>query len=342
MAETNNEYRFDSVDLILYLWDRKWPIMGITTVAAIVSIIVALLIPVKFKSEVILFPAAASSVSHDLLSSNISKKEILRLGEDEEVEQLLQVLQSDEIRDRIIEKYDLMNHYQIDSTSKYPITALHKEFSENISFTPTKFMSVRITVMDTDPKLAAGIANDISNLVDTIRNKMQTERAYEALHLVEKEYFTQRDQIQQLEDSLNVLRSFGVVDYESQAEVLTDAYGQAIIQGKNEAARKLETKLDVLAKYGGAYVSIRDYLEFEKKQLSNLKAKYAEALVDATQNLPTKFVVNKAVEAEKKSYPTRWLIVVLSTFSAFILTVLLMVVSDTVLKRLKEIKKAKA
>jgi uncharacterized protein involved in exopolysaccharide biosynthesis len=159
---------------------------------------------------------------------------------------------------------------------------------------------------------------------------------------VEKEYFTQRDQIQQLEDSLNVLRSFGVVDYESQAEVLTDAYGQAIIQGKNEAARKLETKLDVLAKYGGAYVSIRDYLEFEKKQLSNLKAKYAEALVDATQNLPTKFVVNKAVEAEKKSYPTRWLIVVLSTFSAFILTVLLMVVSDTVLKRLKEIKKAKA
>ncbi|MGE4290075.1 MAG: Wzz/FepE/Etk N-terminal domain-containing protein [Salinivirgaceae bacterium] len=342
MAETNNEYRFDSVDLILYLWDRKWPIMGITTVAAIVSIIVALLIPVKFKSEVILFPAAASSVSHDLLSSNISKKEILRLGEDEEVEQLLQVLQSDEIRDRIIEKYDLMNHYQIDSTSKYPFTALHKEFSENISFTPTKFMSVRITVMDTDPKMAAGIANDISNLVDTIRNKMQTERAYEALHLVEKEYFTQRDQIQQLEDSLNVLRSFGVVDYESQAEVLTDAYGQAIIQGKNEAARKLEAKLNVLAKYGGAYVSIRDYLEFEKKQLSNLKAKYAEALVDATQNLPTKFVVNKAVEAEKKSYPTRWLIVVLSTFSAFILTVLLMVVSDTLLKRLKEIKKAKA
>jgi uncharacterized protein involved in exopolysaccharide biosynthesis len=342
MADTNNEYRFDSVDLILYLWDRKWPIIGITTVAAIVSVIVALLIPVKFKSEVILFPAAASSVSHDLLSSNISKKEILRLGEDEEVEQLLQVLQSDEIRNRIIEKYDLMNHYQIDSTSKYPFTALHKEFSENISFTPTKFMSVRITVMDTDPQMAAGIANDISNLVDTIRNKMQTERAYEALHLVEKEYFTQRDQIQQLEDSLNVLRSFGVVDYESQAEVLTDAYGQAIIQGKNEAARKLEAKLDILAKYGGSYVSIRDYLEFEKKQLSNLKAKYAEALVDATQNLPTKFVVNKAVEAEKKSYPTRWLIVVLSTFSAFILTVLLMVVSDTLLKRLKEIKKAKA
>ena len=231
-----------------------------------------------------------------------------------------------------------MNHYKIDSLSRYPYTALHKEFSKNIAFTPTKFMSVKITVMDTDPKTAANIANDISNLVDTIRTKMQEERALEALELVEKEYFTLRDQIRVLEDSLNVLRAHGVVDYESQTEVLTDAYGQAIIQGKYDAARRLEEKLDILAKYGGAYISIRDYLEFEKKQLSNLKAKYAEALVDATQKLPTKFVVNKAVEAEKKSYPIRWLIVVLSTISTFVLVVLLMVISDAISKRLKEIK----
>jgi uncharacterized protein involved in exopolysaccharide biosynthesis len=338
MADTNKDYRFDSVDLILYLWNRKWPIIGITALAAIVSIIVALLIPIKFKSEVILFPAAASSVSHDLLSSNVSKKNILQLGEDEEVEQLLQVLQSDEIRERIISKYQLLEHYDIDTNGKYPITALHKEFAENISFTPTKFMSVKITVMDTDPETAAKIANDISNLVDTMRNNMQEERALEALQLVEKEYFTLRDQIQIMEDSLDVLRSYGVVDYESQAEVLTDAYGQAIIQGKYEAAKKLEAKLDVFAKYGGPYVSIRDYLEFEKKQLSNLKAKYAEALVDATQKLPTKFVVNKAVKAEKKSYPVRWLIVVMSTFSAFILVILLLVVFDSISKRLHELK----
>lgn len=338
MEDTNNKYRFDSVDLILYLWKRKWPIIGITSLAAIVSIIVALVIPVKYKSEVILFPAAASSVSHDLLSSNVSKKNILQLGEDEEVEQLLQVLQSDEIRERIISKYQLMQHYEIDTNSKYPITALHKEFAENISFTPTKFMSVKIKVLDTDPETAANIANDISNLVDTMRNNMQEERAMEALQLVQREYFTLRDQIQVLEDSLDVLRSYGVVDYESQAEVLTDAYGLAIIQGKYGAAKTLEDKLAVLAKYGGPYVSIRDYLEFEKKQLSNLKAKYAEALVDATQKLPTKFVVNKAVKAEKKSYPVRWLIVLLSTFSTFVLVILLMVVSDSISNRLKELK----
>ena len=32
----------------------------------------------------------------------------------------------------------------------------------------------------------------------------------------------------------------------------------------------------MLAKYGGSYVSIRDALEYEKKQLSMLKAKYED------------------------------------------------------------------
>lgn len=338
MTENKNQYRFDSVDLILYLWNKKLPLLLLTGFAAVLSIIVSLTIDNKYKSEVILFPAASSSVSHDLLAMNLAKKDILKLGEDEEVEQLLQVLNSDEIRDRIVVKYDLMNHYEIDSTGKYKYTELYQEFNSNVEFTPTKFMSVRISVLDKDAQTAANIANDISALVDTIRNKMQTERAYEALALVQKEYFTLRDQIQELEDSLVVIRLLGVVDYESQTEVLTDAYGQAIIKGNNAAVKKIQDRLDVLAKYGGAYVSIRDYLEFEKKQLSNLKSKYSEALVDATQTLPTKFVVNKAVKAEKKAYPVRWLIVVVSIFSTFILALLLLVVYDAVSKRLSEIK----
>lgn len=338
MSEANKDFRFDSVDLILYLWDRKWPIILVTALAGLVSIIVSLSIPERFKSEVILFPAASSSVSYDLLSMNISKKDILKLGEDEEVEQLLQILQSDEIRDKIIAKYDLMNHYEIDTASRYPYTALHQEYTSNISFEPTKFLSVKITVFDQDAQMAADMANDIAAFVDTVRISMQRERAYEALGLVEKEYFTLREQIQVLEDSLKIIRSFGVVDYERQSEVLTDAYGQAILRGNVTAENKLKKELEIFAKYGGAYVSLRDFLEFEKKQLSNLKSKYAEAMVDAQQSLPTKFVVNPAVKAEKKSYPIRWLIVVLSTFSTFVFMVLLMVITDSIKKRINELK----
>lgn len=334
----NNQYQFDSVDLLLYLWRKKLPLLILTGFAAVISIIVSLSIENKYKSEVILFPTASSSISHDLLSVNLAKKQIHNLGEEEEVEQLLQVLNSDEITNRIIVKYNLMEHYQINSLGKFPLTKLHKEFSDNIQFTPTKFMSVKISVLDKDAKMASDIANNIAELVDTVRHKMQRERAQEALAIVKQEYTTLLSQIQILEDSLTVIRSYGIVDYRSQTEVLTDAYGQAILDGNKSAVRELQAKLDILAKYGGAYVSIREYLEFEFKQLSNLKLKYAEAVVDATQTLPTKFIVNQAVEAEKKSYPIRWLIVVVSTFSAFILSLLFLVIYDAIRKRITETK----
>ncbi len=338
MATNNDNYKFDSVDLIFYLWDRKRPIIMLTTIAAVVSIVVALLVPVKYKSEVILFPTASSSVSYDLLSINISKKDILKLGEDEEVEQMLQVLQSDEIRDRIIAKYHLMEHYKIDSNSKYPQTNLYKKFAKNITFTPTKFLSVKISVLDQNAQLAADIANDIASLVDTVRITMQKERALEALNLVNIEYLLVQNRIQQLEDSLMVFNSMGIIQFESQVERLTEAYGKALIEGNKSAADKIQEKLELFSKYGGVAMSIRQNVFQEKELLSNLQAKYSEAMVDATQKLPTKFVVNKAVKAEKKSYPIRWLIVVLSTLSTFILTVLLLVVYESIVKRMNELK----
>lgn len=234
-----------------------------------------------------------------------------------------------------------MNHYEIDTTQKYKKTALDKEFDENIAFLPTKFMSVRIKVLDKNPQIAADIANDIANLIDTVMNNMRKERALEALNLVKLEYNALRNDILKQQDSLSVIRSKGVIDYESQAQVLSKSYAEAVMSGKTNVAKKIQQKLDTLAKYGGAYVSIRDYLEVQQEYLSNLKSKYAEAVVDATQNLPNKYVVNKAYAAEKKSYPIRWLIVVLSTLSTFLFSIFMLILVDNIGKRIKQIRENK-
>ena len=88
MSENQNQFKFDAVDLVLYFWKRRWPIIITGFVAGIFSIIVSLCITEKYKSEVILFPSAAGSVSQDLLSISSMGKSILRLGEDEELDQL--------------------------------------------------------------------------------------------------------------------------------------------------------------------------------------------------------------------------------------------------------------
>ena len=59
-----------------------------------------------------------------------------------------------------------------------------------------------------------------------------------------------------------------------------------------------------------------------------MKAKYEEAKVDATESLPHTFVINTAYKAEKKTYPIRWLIVVVSTIASLFLAVILFSLID--------------
>lgn len=326
----NTDYNFDSTSLLVYLYKKRKPLFIITFLAVIVSVIVSYTIEPRYKSTVVLFPASSGSISQSLLTANVAKKDILKFGEEEEVEQLMQALYSDEIRDRIIEKYKLMAHYDIDTASRYPYTNLAEKFQNNISFIRTEYMSIEIQVLDTDPQVAADIANDIAALVDTTMNHMKKDRALKALKLVEKEYIALKDHVSQLNDSLRSISEKGVNDYESQSEVFNAAYAKAIIEGKYEGAKLLEEKLAVLAKYGGTYLLITNLLEFEADKLSELEAKYAEAKLDYEQDLPHKFIVNSAVKAEKKSYPIRWLIVAVSTLATFVLALLALILGDKI------------
>jgi hypothetical protein len=245
---------------------------------------------------VVIFAASTSSVSKALLTDmSMTPKDILKFGEEEETEQLLQILHSDEITARIIQKHNLLNHYGIDSSSKYYKSELLDEYYSNISFRKTEYQAIEIKVMDTKPEYAAAIANDIAALLDSVYNKIQKDRAYKALKIVETVYDDQRKYVDKLKDSIN---------------------SSAIANTKlNNALTK--------------------QLDEEILQLSLLKSKLNEAKVDAFQDLPHKYVVNPAQVSERKSYPVRWLIVVISTISTFVFGIFFLLI----LERLQSIRK---
>ncbi len=326
--ELNSGLDFDSSNLLLFAVRWRKPLIIVSVAAAVLSAIFSapIFITPKFESTVIMFPTSTASISKSLLAkNNVAKEDLLSFGEEEQAEQLIQILNSDEIRARVVEKYDLMNHYKIDTADRYSQTKLFKEYESNITYKRTEFQSVRIDVLDSDRFLAADIANDIAALVDSVKNRMQKERAYKAMAIAQAEYEEMKAYVKELEDSLNTMREMGVNDYESMSERFNEYYAKAILEGNTRAAEKLAEQLRILSKYGGAYVSIRDMLEHEKEQLSHLRAKYQEAKVDAEQTLPHKFIVNNAFPAEKKSYPIRWLIVLVSTLSTFILALLVII-----------------
>ena len=319
---------FDSTSLGMFLFSWRKHLIIISLSAAILAAVFSssLFITPLYRSTVVLFPVSSNSVSRALLSDQpAAKTDILEFGEDEQTEQMLQILSSSKIRDKVVEKFDLMKHYRINPRSKYKNTELHRQYESNITFRRTEFMAVRISVLDRDPQMAADIANTISELLDSTKNAMQRERAMKGFAIVEQEYLKLRDEIAKMEDSLRVIRELGVYDYESQSEMFNQQLAIEIARGNERGIASLESKLNLLAKYGGAYVSLRDMLEHEKKQLSYLKARYEEAKVDATETLPQKFVVESAYKAEKKSYPVRWIIVLVSTLAAFLISVIVII-----------------
>ncbi len=322
----SKDFDSTSLGLFFYAWRKHLLIIGDIACALAVLFSSSFFITPLYKSSVILFPVSSNSVSKALLTDQpTAKSDILEFGEDEQTEQMLQILSSGVIRDRVIKKFNLMEHYKINPNSKFKYTNLYQEYESNITFRRTEFMAVKITVLDRDPQTAADIANSISDLVDSTKNSMQKERAMKGFKIVEKEYLKLQSEIATMEDSLKKIREKGVFDYETQSEMMNQQLAIEIAKGNQRGIEALNKKLDVLAQYGGAYVSLRDQLEHEKKQLSYLKARYEEAKVDATENLPQKFVVESAFKAEKKSYPIRWAIVVISVLATLLISILIII-----------------
>lgn len=313
---------FNSKNLVRLLAEYRTSVLIILIASALLAMLFSspLFITPLYQSTAILYPTSSNSISKALISTTFqSNKDILEFGESEQTEQMLQVLNSNRIRDKVIERYNLMEHYGIDPDSRYPITKLNKLYDSRIKFRRTEYNAVKINVLDSDPALAAQIANDIAELFDSTMNTMQKEVAVKAFRLVETEYNSLCSEMAALEDSLNTLRSLGVFDYESQVEMLSQQLAVELGRSNMQGVKNIQDYLDVLAQYGGAYYAISERLDHDRLQLSLVKTKYEEAKVDATEDVPHKFLVTSAFQAEHKTYPIRWIIVVITVIATFTL-----------------------
>jgi len=329
-SATSGEAPFD---LVLFLWARPRLIIGITLLGLVAGVAAAFLITPLYRSEVIMFPAITNSVSKALLSEqSTGRDDILALGDEEDSEQLLQMLHSDQIRDRVAARFNLLEVYRIKPESKHRNSELRDAYKEHIKFEHTKFSSVRVEVNDRDPQRAADVANFIADEVDSVWKEMANERAEKGLFLVRSKVQQVEADIVAWQDSMRALRDLGVHDYHTQTERYNEYLGAAIVKGDQRAVREFEERFKVLARYGGAYVTLQDRLFNETKRLSILRMKLEQAQADFESDLPHKFVVNKAQPADKKSYPIRWLVVAMSGISAFLLALLLIVVQENIIK----------
>lgn len=325
--------QLESTNLLIMLFKWRKPLIIVSLAAAIISAGVSLMIRPKYKSTVTLFATQQHSFGEQLLET-VKKEDVLAYGEEEDAERLLQLINSDQIRNKIIEKYDLWTVYNIKREDKGANTLIALEYNDNIAARLTKFGSIEVSVLDYEAIRAKDIANDIAALTDTVSNKMRQDRALEAFRFAESSLRNLESELKTMEDSMKVLQGMGVYSYLDQIAALTEQYGVALAEGHPDRAAKIKEQLDFLSKYGTLYNNLDQRIENAYEKLGVLKKRYDLMQIDVTTALPSKFVVDAAAEADKKAYPIRWLIVAMSTASTFVFAVVFLLIFDT-FKRLR-------
>lgn len=324
MSDTHNELDTERQNLLLFIWRKRKIILILTGIAAVASVVISLLMTPMFRSTAIVFPAATSTVSFS--EQRNAKASSMDFGEEEQAEQLIQILQSSRIRNRIVQRFNLFNHYEIDNDDPNKNYKLGKAYNNHIQFVRTRYGSIEISVLDRDRKLAAEIANKIVDLIDTVKNEMVQERTIPAFEISQRKKDILQQDINSILEELDSLSKMGVVSIEGRANLF-----QAYNESKNASDREFFKKqIDVNQKYGARFDGLENLRDEKLTKVAKFEDAYDQAESDAHTLFNHKFVVEPAVVADKKDKPKRMIIVLLATMGAFVFSIFALLVREKI------------
>ena len=337
MSQENNQ-NFNSFSLVQFVWKWRRTLILVCLVTAVLSLVVSFLITPKFKSTAIIYAPRTNSVAKILLNEeNYNERlDMKAYAEEEGTEQMMEILNSRQIKDILIQKYDLYSHYEIDGKDAHRQTKMYKYLKNNIDIKRTQYGAISVTVTDKDPQLAAKMANEIIAQLDTVKNKIEHERTLAAYKLLQKQVEYVEAEMDRINDSLKIMMEEGVFEFESQSERVMQQYAIALAQGNMAGAKRLEDELKKLSTYGARYVTLYEEQSYFREYQSLCRSKMMSAIADLDTEVPVKFVLENAIPADKKAYPKKSLIVIFSTLGSFILSIFVLLTIEKIQMSKKE------
>jgi len=272
---------------------------------AIVATGLSFLLPVYYKSTTTMFPAKSSQVP--VTETAIRRGSFSEFGETSESEQSLEIINSTRLLDKIIKKFDLFKHYEIDSSENFSYTRVMTNLKDNMSSKRNKYNSIEISILDKDPKIASEIANSFPIYYDSVKFELIKSRSNDLLSNLEKNYATQSKVVDSLKSQMDSLTKKGVMS-QFQRGYLIDAYAQA----PSSEIPGLKILVDKNIEKGESFDILERVYEREVENLMFIKRFLVQTKADAEVEFTQKFVVDKAIPAERKHSPVRWLFVLVS------------------------------
>jgi hypothetical protein len=309
------EYVKSSNDFIKLI--MKWKIHFI--IVTVASLFLAMIfsseffVPPHYKSFAIVYPSNIIPYSSETPS-----------------EQLLQLSESAEIRSAVIKKFNLAEHYKIDTTAKTGVSELIATYQSNVSVKQTQFNSIEIEVFDVNPQIACGMVTEIINNLNLKARALQRDKTKELVVIIKNQLQVKQRQVDSITSILQALRvKYQLLDYDIQVKEVTRGYLQALNTGKSNL-KDIDVLKRNLEEKGGEYYQLNQTFDVMLESYNATKLEYDKTISDLHKELTYTNIVSKPFPSDKKSYPIRWLIAVVSVVSAnlFLFLILMMITKN--------------
>ncbi len=297
-----NNY-FNNVDIfqLIIKWKKHLIITTLSSIIATIFFTSPIFIKPKFKAVAIIYPVNITS-----------------FGSESTVEQMIQIMQSDEIQFKIAKKFDLIKHYDIDPESDYARTKLLKELEDNSTFSKTEFESVEVQVLDTDPKLAADIVNAYIDNYNLKERSLQRSKIQEMVTIVKNQFDKKKLEMDSVEAKLKDLRvKYGLLNYDAQTRVVAKNYFKSMKNSSSDFTKVFAMKKNLEEK-GGEFMALSEHAYRIRAMYNDLKVQYEGVLKDFQKELTYASIITPPYPADKKTTPVRWLIALIAVFSSFV------------------------
>ncbi len=307
---------FNNINLFNLIWKRRNHIATIVAISILAAIIFSspFFLPPRYKSFAILYPAILNPYATE-----------------RESEQMIQWLESRDIADSIIKKFDLAKHYGIKSNDRHVISKTFREFQRNLSISITRFESVKIEITDQNPQLASDMVSAMIEFYNKKVNIAYRVKYKEILYLEGEKLANKKKQLDSLMSKVIDLRmNYGLIDYGIQSNEVTRGY-LGTFHGSNLAKVNMNeiTRLKSnIQSHGDSLLLLTNLLSSVTHSYSMYLISYENALQNVNKELNFASIVSNPVPADKKSYPIRWVIVLISAIGTLMLSVTVILIME--------------
>jgi len=300
------ENYFNNRNLLDLTWKWKVHLIIIAIIAGVMSIVFSSpsFIKPKFKSLAVVYPVNLGEYS-----------------EESETEQMLEILNSGDIRNMVIEAFNLDEHYKIDRNYKYYLTAMIGKYSDNFSFRKTENEAVRIEVLDTDPMVASRMVDSLIQFYNRKVASLHRIKHKELFDVYAEQLRKGYHTLDSLNSKINLMgEEYGILEFygEQTAEAARALYRTNTV--KRESAQSF---LENMAGKGYEYKKLKDQYDGILKAMVEVEVLKAKTRSELEKEITYSQIVTPPFPADKKSSPKRSVIVLMSVILTLILALII-------------------